>query len=195
MMGTRELLLTVFTLLFALFSAQHADAQIKNNKLKKLTMDNVSAFIEDTSVLTSNQNIDRDDAKIEAYLDKHIDKKARFRTSIRYMMPNLPAQEKVLTLKKEDYIGQVKQGADSVDHYHSEIEIGDIKISKNKKTASVNTVMTESGIMQVPGENGDTQEIPIDGRSECFQVLKLAKKGHIQMYSANCNTIMQFLAE
>lgn len=192
-MGTRELLLTVFTFIFALFSAEHVAAQIKSKKLKKLTVDNVTTFIEDTSILTSNQNIDRDDAKISAYLDRHIDDKARFRTSITYVMPNLPGQEKVLSLKKEDYIEHVKQGADSVEHYHSEIEIGDINISKNKRAASVNTITTESGIMQVPGENGETQEVPIDGRSECFQVLKLAKKGHIQMYSANCTTIMQFL--
>jgi len=192
-MGSRELLLTALLFLFSLLSAELAFAQIKSKKLKKLTIDNVSAFIEDTSILTSNQNIDRDNVKIEAYLEKHIDTKARFRSSITYVMPNLPAQEKILTLKKEDYIDQVKKGADSVDHYHSEIEIGDIKISKNKKTASVNTVMTESGIMQVPDENGGMQDVPIDGRSECFQVLKLVKKAYIQMYSANCTTIMQFL--
>ena len=194
-MGTREILLTIMTIIIAVSAAQRTVAQAVSKKLKSLTTDNVSAFIEDTSILTSNQNIDRDDAKIAAYLDRHINKQARFRTSITYILPGLPDQEKVLALKKEDYIEHVKKGADSVEHYHSEIDIGDIKISKNKKTASVTTVTTESGIMQVPGDNGEMEEVSLDGTSECFQVLRLGKKGYIEMYSANCTTVMQFLPE
>ena len=192
-MGTREILLTIMTIIIAVSAAQRTVAQSVSEKLKKLTAENVSEFIEDVSILTSNQNLDRDDAKIAEYLDRHISKKASFRTSITYMMPGLPDQEKVLTLKKDDYIEHIKKGADSVDHYHSEVEIGDVKISKSKKSASVTTVTTESGIMQIPGEEGEMEEVSLDGRSECFQVFRLGKKGFIEMHSANCTTIMQFL--
>jgi len=163
-MRLRELLLTALTFKFALFSAVHSDAQAKSEKLKALTIDNVTAFIEDTSALTSNQNIERDDDKISRYFDKHIDKKARFRSGITYNMPGLPAQKRILTLEKDDYIEQVKTGAENIEHYHSDIEISEISISKNKKTAGVSTIMTESGIMQAPDENGEMQDIPIDGR-------------------------------
>ena len=193
-MGSRELLFAFCLFVFALSSARQALALDKGNSIKALTDANISEFIEDTSILTSNQNIDRNDSEVTAYLDRHIDKKARFRTSITYNMPGLPGTEKVLTLKKQDYIEQVNKGADSVDHYHSDIEIESVKISKNKKTASVNTVTTESGIMKLPAEDGSMEEVPIEGESRCFQVLKLSKKGYIQMHSANCVTIMNFLS-
>lgn len=193
-MGLRELYLPFFLAILATFSMQTALAQVKSERIKKFTDDNISAFIEDTSILTSNQNIDRDLSEIHAYLDRHIDKKARFRTSITYNMPGVPGTEKILSLKKKDYIEQIKKGADAVDHYHSEIEIENIRISKDKKTASLNTVTTESGIMEVPGPEGNKEEVAIEGRSECFQVLKIGKKGYIQMYSANCATTMNFLS-
>ena len=107
-------------------------------------------------------------------------------------MPGLPPQEKSLSLGKADYIDQVKQGAGSVEHYHSEITISDVDLSKDKKRASVNTVSTETGIMQVPQQDGSVEDVPIEGKSECFQVLKIGKKGYIQMFSANCKTTMEF---
>lgn len=181
-------------IVFGLALSGSAQAQVKSERLKKFTEDNVTAFIEDTTAITSVHNVDYNDAKVSAYLKKHIDKKARFKTSLRFVMPGVPEQKQTLSLSKDDYIEQVKQGADSIEHYHSEIEIGDITISKNKKTASVNTVSTETGIMQVEGPDGDSQDLPIEGRSECFQVLKIGKKGYIEMYSANCKTVMEFKA-
>jgi len=173
-------------------SGGFAYAQVKMKRFKKLTEDNVTAFIEETTAMTSVQNVSKEDAKVRAYLDRHINAKARFKSSIIYNMPGLPQQEKTLSLKKSEYINQVKQGAGSIEHYHSEIEIGDIQISKNKKTASVDTVSTETGIMQIPLPDGTIEDVPIKGSSECFQVLKIGKKGYIEMYSANCKTVMEF---
>lgn len=170
----------------------YAHAQVKMKRFKKLSEDNVTAFIEDTTAITSVKNVSRDDSKVNAYLKQHIDSKARFKTSITYILPGLPPQQKDLSLNKADYIDQVKQGAGSVEHYNSEIEITGIDISKDKKRASVNTVSTETGIMQVPQEDGTIEDVPIEGTSECFQVLKIGKKGYIQMFSANCKTRMEF---
>ncbi len=165
----------------------------RSKKLKQLSETNVTAFIEKTSALNSHQNLDRDNKQIADYLDRHIDKKARFRSNMVFIMPGLPEQQKTLTLAKEDYIDQVQTGAAEIEHYYSEIDISNVDLSKNKKTASVNTVMSESGIMEVIDETGSSESIPFEGQSECFQVLKLSKKGYIQMYSANCNTTMTFL--
>lgn len=180
--------LTAFALLVSV-----SDVMARSKKLQNLTKDTVTAFIEDTSAMTSNENIDRDDAEITTYLTQHIDDKARFKTSITYAIPGMPPQTKALALKKTDYIQQVKKGADAVEHYHSEITVDSVKISKNKKKASVKTTSIESGVMQVPDETGNVKEVPIEGKSKCFQILKLSKQGYIQMYSANCKTTMRFL--
>jgi len=169
-----------------------SDAQVRMKRVKALSDDNVSRFIQETTAMTSINNVDRDEAQMRGYLDRHIDPKARFKTSITYSLPGIPSQARVLTLSKADYIEQVQQGAGSVDHYHSEIDIKDIQIAKNKKSASVSTVATETGIMQVPQEDGSVEDIPIEGTTECFQVLKIGKQGYIQMYSANCKTEMAF---
>ena len=99
-----------------------------------------------------------------------------------------------MSFDKGDYIEHVEKGADSVDHYHSEIKIDKIKISKDRKSASVSSIMHETGTMEVPQMPGQRPEpVEIDGLSECFQVLELSKRGVIQMFSANCNTKMRFL--
>ena len=192
-MGRRHLfyILSGFMTLATFTNA--ADALARGKKLSALNKANVTAFIEDTSVMTSNQNIDRDDAEINTYLTRHIDNKARFKTSITFAVPGMPPQTKALSLNKADYIQQVNKGAESVDHYHTEITVNSVKISKNKKKASVTTTSTESGVMQMPNEGGGVKEVPIEGKSKCFQVLKLGKSGYIQMYSANCKTTMRFL--
>ena len=170
-----------------------AHAQNKKNRYKKFTNDNVREFIQDSTAITSVSNVQLDQRKVEQYLERHIDKDARFKTTITYIVPGMPEQEKTLSLNKQDYIAQVAEGANSVEHYHSDIDVQDVDISKNKKTASATTVSFETGIMEVPNPDGTVDSVPIEGRSECFQVLKLSKKGYIQMYSANCTTRMEFL--
>jgi hypothetical protein len=194
-MGVGKFLFTLSALTFMVCAAEKAGAQVKSERLNRLSEAKVTAFIEDTAILTSQQNLERNDADIISYLNKHIDKKARFKTNITYMMPGLPAQTKTLSLKKRDYIDQVLKGAQDVEHYNSEVQVDKVSIASNKKTASVNTTTIESGIMQIRGPDGVSQEVPIEGVSECFQILKLGKNGYIQMYSANCTTKMRFLAE
>lgn len=169
-----------------------AQAQNKKKRFRRLSDDNVREFIQDTTAITSVQNVQDDAKAVNRYLDRHIDPDARFVTSISYIMPGMPEQEKSLSLSKDDYIEQVKQGAGSVEHYHSEITVDNVDISKDKETASVSTISSETGVMQVPQEDGSMQGVPIEGKSECFQVLKIGKKGYIQMYSANCKTVMEF---
>ena len=185
-------LLLLFIGLSFVFASSYADAQMRKNRYKRLTEDNVREFIQDTTAITSVQNVQVDAKSAHRYLDRHIDPDARFKTSITYVMPGMPEQEKSLSLDKDDYIEQVKQGAGSVDHYHSDIRVENVDISDDKERASVNTISSESGVMQVPRGDGTTEGVPIEGTSECFQVLKISKKGYIQMYSANCKTVMQF---
>ena len=192
-MGQRDCLFILSSFVIAAFLIGAGGADARSKKILILTKDNVTEFVQDVSAMTSHQNIDRDDTEISAYLTRHIDEKARFKTSITYAIPGMPPQTKALALKKSDYIQQVRKGSDSVEHYHSEIKVDHVKISKNKKKASVKTTSTESGVMMMPDESGNTQEVPIEGISKCFQVLKLGKSGYIQMYSANCKTTMRFL--
>jgi hypothetical protein len=46
--------------------------------------------------------------------------------------------------------------------------------------------------MAVPTDTGGSEALPMEGVSECMQILSL-NKGIIQMYSANCVTNIQFM--
>ena len=191
-MGVGKFLFTLSALIFMICAAETAVAQVVSEKMNKLSETKVTAFIQDTSIMTSQQGSDRNDADVMTYLEQHIDKKARFKSSVTFIMPGMPAQTKELSLEKRDYIEHVLQGAQDVDHYNSEVEVEKVSIARNKKTASVTTTTVETGLMRVPTPDGGSQEVAIEGISKCFQILKLGKNGYIQMYSANCTTKMQF---
>ena len=183
---------TLFIGLLILATSTIAHAQNKKESYKKLTDENVREFIQYTTDITTDKNVTLSQSETSQYLDFHIAPKARFKTSITYVVPGMPEQEKSLLLNKEDYINQVAQGAQSVEHYYTETEIESIDISKDKESAGVTTVSNESGVMLMPNPEGESTDVPIEGTSKCFQVLRLSKKGYIQMYSANCKTRMEF---
>jgi len=183
---------TLFIGLLILATSTIAHAQNKKESYKKLTDENVREFIQYTTDITTDKNVTLSQSETSQYLDFHIAPKARFKTSITYVVPGMPEQEKSLLLNKEDYINQVAQGAQSVEHYYTETEIESIDISKDKESAGVTTVSNESGVMLMPNPEGGSTDVPIEGTSKCFQVLRLSKKGYSQMYSANCKTRMEF---
>ena len=170
----------------------HSSIAWADDKISALTQENVKAFIENTTDITTGNSQDLSPEKITAYLDKHIEKKARFKSVMKYHMPNLPVQQATLSLKKNDFMQSVSEGASTVEGYENLIEIQDIKIASNGKKAFVKTTSTEYATMAVPTETGGTEDVPMEGVSECTQIISL-NRGVIQMFSAQCVTDINFL--
>ena len=158
----------------------------------KLTQNNVKAFIENTTDITTTNSRQLSAKKIQRYLDKHLDKDARFKSLMKYNIPGMPPQEASLSLDKEQFMEYVIKGAETVQDYDTLVEIKDIKIASEGKKAFVKTQNTEYATMPVPTEMGSAQDVPMEGVSECTQIL-LLKKGAIKMYNANCVTDIHFL--
>lgn len=111
---------------------------------------------------------------------------------MKYNIPGMPPQEAALSLDKEEFMKSVVQGAEAVDGYETLVEITDIKISSDGEKAFVKTQNTEYATMPVATETGSVENVPMEGVSECTQIL-LLKKGVIMMYNANCVTNIEFM--
>lgn len=160
-------------------------------KLTKLTDQNITDFILKTTEITTGRNAELSTEQITDYLDQHVEKGARFKSTMKYNIPGYPAQETSMSLDKTDFIESVKKGAENVADYANEIKIESIKISTKGDKATVGTTSTESGMMPMSVDGVTSQMVPVDGSSSCTQILTL-EKGVIQMYGAQCVTIINF---
>ncbi len=155
---------------------------------KRLTEDMVRGFIEETTTLTDIQNENFDPDTVKTYLERHLHKNARFKSTMSYSIPGHDKQENSISLDKEKYIASITDSPKAVGGYDREIEILDIRISKDGGNATVTTKSTESGYINVSAE----QQVPMEGVSTCNQIIVMSKKNVIQMYSAQCTTEVEF---
>lgn len=163
-----------------------------SDKHQSLTDKNITEFIQKTTKLTSGGNGDLNTGELISYFERHLDQNARFSSSMQFKIPGYPPQKKTLVLDKKEFIDQVRQGTQSIEHYDNDIKVHDIKISSDKTKATVQTTGVEHGVMPVSVDGVNTENVPIEGHSKCLQILKLNNSGTIQMYSANCETTIQF---
>ncbi len=160
------------------------------SRIDALTEANVTDFIITTThITTDNDGVSQD--KIREYLDRHIEKDARFKSVLKYHIPGMPMKKTTLSLSKDDFMSSVNEGAEKIDGYETIVEIEELKIDSSGKKAFVKTVNTEYATMPVPTETG-VEYVPMEGVSNCRQILSL-NGGIIQMYSANCTTNVMFL--
>lgn len=164
----------------------HADS------ISSLTKSNVTDFIEETTSMTSGDSFYDDHDAIIEYLKKHIHEDARFISTLRFTFPGLSPQDTRMSLGKEEFINSVDKGDKALTNYENEIEITSVRISRDKKKATVKTTGSESGELPTPTEDGGVQNVPVDGVSECTQILTL-EGGVIQMFNANCLTSIDLL--
>lgn len=153
--------------------------------LDELTEENVTAFITETTEITAGRS-DMSIEQVLEYLDRHIDKKGFFKSTMKFHMPEQPAQETTMSLDKKDFMKSIEAGSKTINDYETEIHIKSIKISKDGKKATVQTVGREQAMMPIEID-GQLAELPVDGISSCLQILML-NAGVIQMYNANCTT-------
>ena len=157
----------------------------------KFTEDTIRAFIEKTTAITSGKESGMSEKEIGKYLDMHLHPDARFKSTMRYAIPGYDAQEKTMSIGKDDFIEGVHQGENAMKDYESETDISDIKISQDGRAATLETTTRESGMMPVEDE-GEKKELPVEGVSSCTQILMLSDENVIQMYNATCTTEIEF---
>lgn len=187
-LGIKRLILCILTIcMFGMPSGAFAAK-------KRLSEDSVTEFITKTSAIMSGHEESMSDKDKIKYLDKHIEKDARFKSTMQYNMPGYPSQETAMSFGKDAFIDNIKEGADDVSNFQSEIEILDIALSKDRKKAVVKTRSLEAATMAVPMEDGTTESVPIEGDALCTQIITVSKKGDPQMFSATCMTTINFIS-
>ena len=110
----------------------------------ELTDDNIRSFIEQTTAITSGRESEMDDEQINNYLDEHLHHDARFKSTMRYAIPGFDTQVKIMTVDKDDFIESIHQSANTMDGYESQIEVSEIKMSKDGRKATLKTRTLES---------------------------------------------------
>lgn len=160
---------------------------------KTLSEQSIKSFIEKTTRLTSG-SIDNDATPDDVidYLDKHIEDEARFKTLMRFDIPGHPPQESAMKMDKGEFIEKIKNGTRDIDDYESSIEILNINMSRDKRTATVQTRNDETAMVPIQNGEGGVETIPMDGTSLCTQIIRMSKRDVIQMYNASCVTDIMF---
>jgi hypothetical protein len=155
--------------------------------ISTLTEENVKTFISRTSDVTNGKAADLAGDDIKTYLETHLHPSARFKSTMTYESPGFPSKEAELVLDKGEFMDSVSAGAQAVEKYSNTITVKEVKIASSGKSATVKTDSTEEGLMSVEG-----QPVPIIGQSSCDQIIMLSDEGVIQMYNANCKTVITF---
>ncbi len=160
------------------------------DKISKLDDCLVEEFITRTTEITSRQS-GLSPEKIREYLEKHLHKKGFFKSEIQYNIPGFPSQINTLSLDKPQFIDSILSVQDALEDYEVDIKVNKISISRDKEKATLSTTGTERGLMPIPSENSGIEGIPVEGVSNCSQILMI-EEDTIQMYSAKCSTEITF---
>lgn len=160
--------------------------------VESLSEENIRAFIEQTSLITTGKETNMSAEEIDAYLITHIHPQAKFKSTMRITVPGFETQETKLSLNKDGFIANVHKTTESVSNVESQIEVSNIRIISKGHRATLQTRSIESGTIPV-ADQIETQEVPMEGMSTCAQTLILTDNV-IQMYSADCKTDLEFQA-
>lgn len=187
---SKKVLLLIYLILAITHS--HARAQHKTTALNE---NNIRRFIYETTDITSGSVNNLSSKKTTDYLEKHLHKDSRFKTTMRYSIPGHAPQENTMSFNKPEFIENVRQSIEkTVSEYKNDVQIISIQIAQNKKAATIETRSFETATMPIIDETG-IQGIPMEGKSLCHQIIKLSKKGTIQMYNVSCVTDITFTTD
>lgn len=178
-------LVTMLTIIFSVPTAQARSGA--------LTDEVISEFIQKTTAILSGRTAGMDLDEVQSYLERHLHEDSRFKSTMVYRVPGFPAQESALSVNKKEFIDSVKTGEESLDNYETTVEVLNIKISRDGRKATVQTVSQEAALMPISeGADGSQETVQLQGSSTCTQILMLSKNDVLQMYNANCRTTISF---
>jgi hypothetical protein len=142
----------------------------------------------------------------EIYLKRHIHDKIKYESDVTYIMPGMPASDTKVSFSKQEYIDSVINLQNVMQDYKSETFIGNKKISKNGKTATIRINIAESGIMTLPEQNNGQaldninndaslaagMELAFSGNTSCDQEIGLSEQNYLQIQKTKCVTEIRF---
>ncbi|MFN3700022.1 MAG: hypothetical protein ACK4VI_00705 [Alphaproteobacteria bacterium] len=169
-----------------------AKAEATEHKAKRLNDANIRAFVTELTQMTSGNNLNTSAASISKFLDIHLHPRARFVSNLEYVIPGHPKQSKAMSLDKSQFIENVQAGSQALDSYENKVEIKSIKISRDRRNATIETRGKEKGVMNVSADGLSNERVPVDGYSDCTQIIMLDSKDILQIYNANCKTVINF---
>lgn len=187
-------------LLLVLVAAQFCGgAQAQNDPRKDfvalLDETNIRQFLEEVSQISTGQRADLLDEDVVDYFTNHMAEKGEFQSTMRYQIPGFPTQDTVMKLSRDEYINVVVKGRFMLEDYTTAVDVQDLKISGNGKSATFKSITRERGKMPFlkdPEKKDVIEMIPIQGESVCDQKLIVSFNNFIQMAQAECTTVISF---
>jgi len=192
-------LLGLALLVFAMPAhAQNNNAQNNarpDDYVTSLNEDNIRGFLKEVGDISTGQRADMLNDDVIDYFNNHMADRGKFKSTMRYEIPGFPTHDTEMKLDKEQYINTIVNGRHMMEDYQSTIDIQDLKISGNGKSATFTSVITEKGKMPFPKDPkkpNDVDIVPIEGKSKCDQRVIISYNNFIQMAGAACQTIISF---
>jgi hypothetical protein len=157
-----------------------------------LSEDSIKAFLQEASEIAGGQRKEMDSYSITEYFMDHIAPEGQFRTTMRYNIPDMPENERVLEMDKMNFISNTLEGMHEMTARETLVKVEYVKIDPAGRNAEVVTTNYERGMMPVADDSGDTNMMPVQGVSYCEQKLVLNDQRKIQMANAKCTTDLSF---
>jgi hypothetical protein len=156
-----------------------------------MTQDHVASFIHEMNEVSSGVRADMDQFNVTKYFMAHVDDQGEFVQTVKYDIPQVPAQERTMKMGKMDYISHVLKELGSPGDHRSQVDIQNIDIAADGREATVVVINHENGEIPVQDMSGSSSMVPVNGTSYCEQTLVMKDKD-IVMQKANCTTSLDY---
>ncbi len=182
--------MAAFNMFLAMILSVTFMSQSGNSSLNRLTEENISQFIKESTAISSGTREGMDQLGIAEYLMKHIQDGSIFKSTVQIDIENAAEKERDLAFDKKNYIGHVLEGLKAMKDHEESTRIENIQIADGATHAKVITSSVERGSLQVDAGTGEPVMTPVRGISYCEQNIIL-KDRTIRMAGAVCSTSIQ----
>ncbi len=170
-----------------------ADVIVHRDFIARLSENNIRAFLENVEQIVNGNKPGMTPAKMNDYFQDHMAENGTFATILHYDVSGTPAKDINVSLTKQQYIDGVMKGNSPIKDYNSTIDILNLNIAADGKSATLKTVTREQGKLMPGQQAGQAEQVvlPVTGESTCDETVILSASNLIQLQSANCTTSMK----
>lgn len=159
-----------------------------DHSAKKLNAENIEKFVMDMSEKAKKAKGGEDHS---GFFNTHLHPAAFFLSEVKYNIPGFPSQQNELSMSKQQYIESASNKQSIVSDFEADVSVSNIKISRNKRNATLVVTTNENAYITVPNGRG-SETVPVSGSSSCKQIIRINDDDILQVYSAKCTTDMSF---
>ena len=161
-------------------------------KIDHLTEANVTSFVQEMSDISGGKRPEMDPYSVTSYFMDHIAPEGKFKTTLRYSIPEMEDSEREMEMDKMNFISHTLQGLQTMADRETLVKVEYVHIDDSGKSAAVTTTNYERGLMPVDDGSGEVNMMPVQGTSYCEQKIILSDKRQIQVKNATCTTELTF---